>query len=253
MTAALLRATGITSGFGDYQVLWGVDLTLKAGEIMAILGPNGSGKSTLMAALSGVHPSWAGTVTLDGREVQHLPAHKRVPLGLSHVLERRRLFGYLTVRENLLLGATLPAARKRRAESQEWAYQLFPILAERERQLAHKLSGGEQQMLAIARGLMARPKLLLLDEPLLGLSPTQVELVAGVIRTLREQGVTILLIEQNVRLALDIADRCLLLRGGQSVLDARSANLEEDDVMSVYVGGDPASAVRRRQEGTTHV
>ncbi|MEU5552592.1 MULTISPECIES: ABC transporter ATP-binding protein [unclassified Micromonospora] len=252
MTTPLLEARDITSGFGDYQVLWGVDLTLEEHGITAILGPNGSGKSTMMAALSGVHRSWGGEVLLAGEPVQHLPAHQRVPLGICHVLERRRLFGYLSVRENLLLGATLKQARKHRVASEEHAYSLFPILAERGKQLAHQLSGGEQQMLAIARGLMARPRVLLLDEPLLGLSPAQVEVVADVIRRLRAEGVTILLIEQNVQLALGVADRCVLLRGGQAVLDAPSADLTEDIVMSVYVGGDPGEALRRSREGDTH-
>lgn len=247
MKDILLKATQVTSGFGDYQVLWGVDLQLDDGEIVALLGPNGSGKSTMMAALSGVKRAWGGTVELAGVDVSQMPVHRRVGLGLSHVLERRRLFGYMNVRENLLLGATLPEARRSRAETQEWVYSLFPILAQRENQLAHTLSGGEQQMLAIGRGLMAKPRVLLLDEPLLGLSPAQVRLVASVIERLRHEGVSILLVEQNVALSLEIADRCVLLRGGEAVLSAPSAELDEDIVMAVYAGGDPADMHRQKK------
>jgi branched-chain amino acid transport system ATP-binding protein len=236
MNSPLLSAQNVTSGFGDYQVLWGISIDVAASEIVAILGPNGCGKSTLMASISGVHPAWSGRILLDQQDVALVPPHKRVALGISHVLERRRLFGYMSVRENLLLGAVTPEAKKSRVESEEWVLSLFPILRDRTRQMAGTMSGGEQQMLAIARGLMAQPKLLLLDEPLIGLSPAQVTLVGGVITQLRTAGVAVLFVEQNVPLSLSVADRCVLLRGGQVVYTGSTESVSEDDVMAVYMG-----------------
>src|SRR5262245_22044009 len=199
----MLRVENLSVAYGDFQVLWEVSLEVRAGEIVALLGPNGAGKSTLLNSVSGLVRPRHGRIDLDGRRIDGLGAHERVALGLAHVLERRRLFPYLTVRQNLLLGAYHPAAKPHRAESLAWVETLFPRLRERQDQLAHTLSGGEQQMVALGRGLMARPRLLLVDEPTLGLAPRIVQDILDVLRHInREQGIALLFIEQNVELAL---------------------------------------------------
>ena len=234
----MLRVDGLSVAYGDFQVLWDVSLEVRAGEIVALLGPNGAGKSTLLNSVSGLVPARQGRIEFDGRRVDGLPAHQRVGLGLAHVLERRRLFPYLTVRQNLLLGAYHPAARPHRAESLAWVETLFPRLAERQDQLAHTLSGGEQQMVAIGRGLMARPRFLLVDEPTLGLSPRIIGEILDVLRRInREQGITVLFIEQNVELALSVAARGYILESGRVLLDgAAAALLASDDVRRVFLG-----------------
>src|SRR5262245_14655861 len=204
----MLRIERLSVAYGDFQVLWAVSLEVRAGEIVALLGPNGAGKSTLLNSVSGLVRPAQGRIEFDGRRVDALPAHQRVGLGLAHVLERRRLFPYLSVRQNLLLGAYHPGARRQRAESLDWVEALFPRLRERASQLAHTLSGGEQQMVAIGRGLMARPRFLLVDEPTLGLAPRVVAEILEVLRRInRELGITLLFIEQNVELALSVAQR----------------------------------------------
>lgn len=248
---SLLSVRDVTSGYGDFQVLWGVSFDMARGDVLAILGPNGCGKSTLMGAISGVRPSWSGSVTFDGRPMESLPAHMRVKYGVSHVLERRRLFPFMTVMENLLLGSLFPEARARRSETLDWVYGLFPILKARTRQLANSLSGGEQQMLAVARGLMSHPSLLLLDEPLLGLAPSHVRLVIDVVHTVHAEGITVAFIEQNVDVALEISSQCLLLRDGRVVLYTPTSEIDTDVAMAIYLGGDPEAMKRRK--GGDHV
>jgi branched-chain amino acid transport system ATP-binding protein len=234
----MLRVEQLSVAYGDFQVLWDVGLEVHAGEIVALLGPNGAGKSTLLNSVSGLIRPRHGRIELDGRPIAALGAHERVALGLAHVLERRRLFPYLTVRQNLLLGGYHPGAKPHRAESLAWVETLFPRLHERQGQPAHTLSGGEQQMVAIGRGLMARPRLLLVDEPTLGLAPRVVADILDVLRRInREQGITVLFIEQNVELALSVAHRGYILESGRVLLhgpaDALRASAE---VRRVFLG-----------------
>jgi branched-chain amino acid transport system ATP-binding protein len=221
----MLEARGLDVLLGDYQVLWDAHFAVDTGEVVAILGPNGAGKSTLMNTLSGLIRPRAGTITFEGRAIAGVPAHRTVALGISHVLERRRLFPYLTVRQNVWLGGYHAAARAARAEQFEHVSRLFPIIAARADQLAHTLSGGEQQMIAIARGLMARPKLLMIDEPFLGLAPRIVEQLAESLKVVNSGGVTVVFIEQNVELALALAHRGYILESGRTILDGRSEEL----------------------------
>jgi branched-chain amino acid transport system ATP-binding protein len=234
----LLEADALDVLFGGYQILWGARLRVAPGEVVALLGPNGAGKSTLMNTLSGLVRAQAGTVTFRGQRIERLPAHRIVDLGLSHVLERRRLFPYLTVGQNVLLGAYPPGARARRATTLGEVEALFPLLQARWRQPAHTLSGGEQQMVAIARGLMACPTLLMIDEPFLGLAPQVVAQISQVITRLnRERGLTVVFIEQNVELALSLAHRGYVLESGRNVLDGPSgALLQSAEVKRIFLG-----------------
>ena len=234
----LLEARALDVLLGDYQVLWAARCEVAPGEMVALLGPNGAGKSTLMNAISGLLRPRAGEVILDGRAITGLPAHRRVTAGISHVLERRRLFPHLTVRQNVWLGAYHPAARPDRDAQYERMVELFPVIATRANQRAHTLSGGEQQMVAIARGLMARPRLLLIDEPFLGLAPMIVEQLTEVLRRINRDGVTVLFIEQNVELALSIASRGYILESGRTILDGPSeALLHSPEVRRIFLGG----------------
>ena len=205
---------------------------------MAILGPNGSVKSTLMNTLSGLVRARSGEIQLGDRRIDGLPPHKIVGLGLAHVLERRRLFPYLTVRQNLLLGAYHPRARARREETLADVETLFPNLRERHSQIAGTLSGGEQQMVAIGRGLMARPALLMVDEPFLGLAPRVIEQIAKVLTAINsELGITVVFIEQNVELALRMAHRGYILESGRAILEGSSADLlASSEVKRIFLG-----------------
>jgi branched-chain amino acid transport system ATP-binding protein len=223
---------------GNYQVLWEARCAVASGEMVALLGPNGAGKSTLMNAISGLLRPRAGEVVFDGRAITATPAHARVSHGISHVLERRRLFPYLTVRQNVWLGAYHRAARPDREAQYQRMVELFPIVATRANQLAHTLSGGEQQMVALSRGLMSRPRLLLIDEPFLGLAPTIVEQLIDVIRRINRDGVTILFVEQNVELALSLASRGYVLESGRTILDGPSEDLlHSAEVRRIFLGG----------------
>jgi branched-chain amino acid transport system ATP-binding protein len=234
----ILEARDVDVLLGDYQVLWGAHLAVEEGEVVALLGPNGAGKSTLMNTISGLLRPRAGQISLDGRPIAGLAAHRLVGLGLSHVLERRRLFPHLTVRQNVMLGAYHPRARARRAEQLERVTALFPVVRERAQQPAHTLSGGEQQMVALARGLMARPRLLMIDEPFLGLAPRIVGEITEILRAINREGVTVLFIEQNVERALGIAHRGYVMESGRMVLEGRSADLlRSADVRRVFLGG----------------
>jgi branched-chain amino acid transport system ATP-binding protein len=234
----MLRVESLSVAYGDFQVLWDVSLEVRAGEVVALLGPNGAGKSTLLNSVSGLVRPRHGRIEFDGRRVDGLPPHQRVGLGLAHVLERRRLFPYLTVRQNLLLGAYHAGAKLHRADTLAWVEALFPRLRERQGQLAHTLSGGEQQMVAIGRGLMARPRFLLVDEPTLGLAPRVVAQILDVLRRInREQGITVLFIEQNVELALSVAHRGYVLESGHVLLSGPADALRaSEEVRRVFLG-----------------
>ena len=234
----MLEARGLDVLYGDYQILWNAHFRADAGEVVAILGPNGAGKSTLMNTLSGLVRARNGEITFKQQPIGGMPPHRIVGLGLAHVLERRRLFPYLTVRENLILGAYNRSARAHREQSLADVEALFPFLRSRTSQLAHTLSGGEQQMVAIARGLMARPALLMIDEPFLGLAPRVVEQIAEVLTAInRERGIAVVFIEQNVELALRLAHRGYVLESGRTILEGpSSALLGSADVKRIFLG-----------------
>ena len=232
----MLRVRDLEVKYGDFQALWGVSLEVNEGEVVCLLGPNGAGKSTLINAVSLV-PTFRGRIEFCDERIDGLPTHQIVTRGLSQVLEQRRLFPYLSVEKNLLLGSYQQRARPQRGESLEWVFELFPILRERRRQLAYSLSGGEQQMVAIARGLMSRPKFLMIDEPFLGLAPIIVQRILEIIRKINAAGVTVLFIEQNVQLALGVSHRGYLLESGHLVAGgAARALLESEMVRKVYLG-----------------
>jgi branched-chain amino acid transport system ATP-binding protein len=219
-----------------------VSLEVGPGEVACLMGANGSGKSSLLNAVSGLVRPAAGTVRFDRRPITEVPTHRLLGLGLAHVLERRRLFPYMTVLENLLLGAYLPALRPERAATLERMYALFPVLRERARQLASTLSGGEQQMVAIARALMARPRFLMMDEPFLGLAPRLVLTMAETIQRINAEGVTVLFTEQNIQQSLAISHRGYVLEGGRLVMAGRSADLLADARLHrAYMGLDGGS------------
>ena len=211
----LLEVDKLEVAYGDYQVVWGVSLGVAAGESVALLGPNGSGKSTVVNAITGLIAAKAGEIRFEGVSLVGKPVHHRAPLGLAHVLERRRVFPHLSVMQNLTLGAWHPAAKAARAKSIERVFSLFPRLSERQSQLARTLSGGEQQMLALGRGLMSLPRLLMVDEPFLGLAPQAMALMKATFDRLKSEGMAILLIEQNVRLALSMSNRGYVLESGR--------------------------------------
>jgi branched-chain amino acid transport system ATP-binding protein len=227
----------LDAGYGDIQVLRGVSLEINEGEIVSLVGANAAGKSTMVKALSGIIKPWRGQVLFDGVRVDTLEPHEIVELGIIQVPEGRRLFPQMSVLENLLLGAYTPRARRDYEKTLGDILEMFPILKERQNQLAGSLSGGEQQMCAIGRGLMAKPKLLMLDEPSLGLAPILVAQVLSMVKTIREQGVTVLLVEQNVRQSLSLADRGYVLENGRIVMEGPSAALLADDrLRQAYLG-----------------
>ncbi len=233
----MLRVQDLEVKYGDFQVLWGVSLDVQEGEVVCLLGPNGAGKSTIINTISGLVRPLAGRLEFCGERIDGLPTHRIVTRGVSHVLERRRVFPYLTVEKNLLLGSYQDRARPKREESLTWVFDLFPILRERRVQLAHSLSGGEQQMLASGRGLMSRPSFLMIDEPFLGLSPLVITEILEIIRKISAAGVTVLFIEQNVQLALSISHRAYVLESGRMVLSGSAKEvLESDLVRKVYLG-----------------
>jgi branched-chain amino acid transport system ATP-binding protein len=233
----LLEVDDLEVAYGDYQVVWGVSVAVAPGEIVALLGPNGSGKSTVLNTITGLVRAKAGDIRIDGESLVALPAHARAARGVAHVLERRRVFPLLTVEQNLMLGAWHAAARARRPQSLARVLDLFPRLADRRDQLARSLSGGEQQMLALGRGLMARPRVLLLDEPSLGLSPVLIRQIFDAIVRLRGEGLTILLVEQMAAQALALADRAYILERGRITLEGPAATVRENPaVIQAYLG-----------------
>src|SRR3954465_8182397 len=231
----MLSLEGVSAGYGDFQALFGVSLEVNAGEAVAVIGPNGAGKTTLLRAISKLVTSSAGEIRLEGRSLAALPAHEVVAHGIAHVPENRRLFPRLTVEENLRMGAY--TARRRFAERLATAYELFPRLKERRDQPAGTLSGGEQQMCAIARALMSGPKLLLLDEPSAGLAPVVVQSIFELVRKICAEGYTVLIVEQNIRQVLKVVNRAYLLAAGRIV---RSGNAQElraaPEIQKAYLG-----------------
>ncbi len=233
----MLEIQDLQVRYGDFQALWGVSLEVHEGEIVCLLGPNGAGKSTLVSAISGLVKPLAGQLRFCGERIDGLPTHQIVTRGISHVLEQRRVFPYLTVEKNLILGSFQERARAHREETLGWVFSLFPILAERRHQMGYSLSGGEQQMLAIGRGLMSRPRFLMVDEPLLGLAPLVVAAIMEIIRKINAAGVTVLFIDQNVQLALSVSHRGYLLESGRMVISGTAGELLQSDlVRKVYLG-----------------
>lgn len=234
----MLQVENIDVFYGKIRVLKGVSLRVNDGELVTLIGSNGAGKSTTLRTISGLLRPHSGRILYDGVPIDQLAAHKIVELGVVQCPEGRRLFGHLTVSENLRLGAVTPRSRDLYERTRREVFDLFPILQERSRQFASTLSGGEQQMLAIGRALMAQPKLLLLDEPSLGLAPLLVESVFSIIKRIRAQGVTILLVEQNAWQALEIADRGYVMETGKIILaDSGNALLRNPEVERAYLGG----------------
>ncbi len=232
----MLEIKGLNAGYGEVQVLWDVSLDVRRGEIVSLIGANGAGKTTTLRSIMGIVKPFGGRIVFDGREITGLPTHQIVRMGLSLVPEGRHLFPKMTVMENLRMGAYAVDSSRYR-DLLERVFQIFPVLKERKDQLASTLSGGEQQMLAIARGLMSDPQILMLDEPSLGLAPKVVKRVMRVISEIREEGVTILLVEQNAKISLEISDRGYVLETGRVVLEGESEELLRDEhVRRAYLG-----------------
>jgi branched-chain amino acid transport system ATP-binding protein len=236
MTPILSLAT-VSAAYGSFQALFGVSLDVARGEAVGVIGPNGAGKTTLMRVISGILPMQGGTMSIEGREISGLPAHRVVEQGIAHVPENRRLFPRLSVEENLRIGAFIPSARARFAEQLDWVYQTFPRLKERRGQPAGTMSGGEQQMCAIARALMSKPKVLLMDEPSAGLAPIVVQQVFELVHRIRAEGLTVLIVEQNVQQVLDVVDRAYLLEVGAIKLSGTAAELRGNSfIREAYMG-----------------
>ena len=234
----LLEVKGLEVYYGVIQALKGIDFEVNEGEIVTLIGANGAGKTTTMQSVIGLIPPKAGTVSFEGKEITHLPCHKIVSLGMSQVPEGRRVFQELTVYQNLLMGAYIQKDKKAIKEDIEKIYARFPRLEERKNQIAGTLSGGEQQMLAMGRALMSRPKLLMLDEPSMGLSPLLVDEVFTIIKDLNKEGTTILLVEQNAGKSLAISDRAYVLENGRIVLSGTGEELlQSEEVKKAYLGG----------------
>lgn len=232
----MLEVRGLEAGYGSIQVLWGVSLKIDEGEIVTLLGSNGAGKSTTIKAISGIVRPLAGCIVFLGQRIEGRGAHHIVEAGLIHIPEGRQVWGDLSVQDNIELGA-FRRGRGERSKTMEWVYSLFPILAERRRMVAKSLSGGQQQMLAIARGLMSKPRLLMLDEPSLGLGPRVVEEVFEIVVRIIDEGISVLLVEQNVELALRISDRAYVIENGRIVREGTGEALRaSDDVRTAYLG-----------------
>ena len=233
----MLDIKDLKVNYGSFRALNGINLHVEKGEIVALLGSNGAGKTTTVNAISGLRNVVGGDILFEGESILKLEPHEIVRKGIIQIPEGRRLFPYLTVHENLLVGSYLPEARKKRPEMLKECYDLFPKLYERREQQANSLSGGEQQMCAIARALMAQPKLLMFDEPSLGLAPIVVDTVFDIIEDIRKRGITVLLVEQNVQASLDIADRAYVIETGSDVINGTGDELSNNDlVRKAYLG-----------------
>ena len=235
--SAMLELSNVSAGYGSFQALFNVSLEVQAGEAVAVIGPNGAGKTTLLRAISKLTDVTGGDIRVNGRSLGDVPAHEIIDLGLSQVPEHRRLFPRLTVEENLRMGAYPAAARPHFAARLAMVYELFPRMKERRHQAAGTLSGGEQQMCAISRALMSGPKLLLLDEPSAGLAPVIVQSIFDLIKKIRSEGYTVMIVEQNVRQVLKVVDRAYLLEVGRIKLSGSSAELlASAEIQKAYVG-----------------
>ena len=233
----MLEINNISAFYGKIQILWDVSLRVNQGEIVALIGANGAGKSTLIRTVTGLLRSTSGSMTFMDKRIDRLAPHAITELGISHIPEGRKLFTEMSVHENLEMGAYPKSAWKIKKDTLEQVFQIFPRLKERKRQLARTLSGGEQQMLAMGRGLMSKPKLCIIDEPSNGLAPLVVIEVFQIIKSLREQGITILLIEQNVRHTLELADRAYVLENGRIVMEGDCATcLASEHIKKAYLG-----------------
>jgi branched-chain amino acid transport system ATP-binding protein len=233
----MLEVQGLQVFYGDVQALWDVSFAVQPGEIVTLVGSNGAGKSTTLKTISGILKPKIGSIHFKGTRLDLLPADKVISHGVVHVPEARRLFREMTVEENLVMGSLAPEAKKKRAETLAWVYELFPRMKERRKQMAGTMSGGEQQMAAIGRGLMALPKLLMFDEPSLGLAPILVQEVFDIAKRINKEGVTVLLVEQNVRQTLALCHRAYVLENGRVVLEGTGKELLNDEhVKEAYLG-----------------
>ena len=233
----MLEVRNISAGYGSFRALFGVSIEVRAGEAVGVIGPNGAGKTTLLRVISKIISPEAGQVMMQGQDLRQVAAHRVVEMGIAHVPEHRRLFPRLTVEENLRMGAFHPEARRRFAERLDFVYELFPRMKERRDQLAGTMSGGEQQMCAIGRALMSGPKLLLMDEPSAGLAPVIVQQVFDLVRRIRAEGYTVLIVEQNIQQVLQVVDRAYLLEVGTINQSGNAADLlASPEIRRAYLG-----------------
>jgi branched-chain amino acid transport system ATP-binding protein len=233
----MLELKNVDAGYGSFQALFGASLEVRLGEAVGVIGPNGAGKTTLMRVISGLIRPRAGQILWEGTDLATVPAHRIVEMGIAHVPENRRLFPRMTVEDNLRMGAFIPAARAKFAQRLEFVYSLFPRMKERRNQFAGTMSGGEQQMCAIGRALMSDPRILLMDEPSAGLAPVIVQQVFELVRRIRENGLTVLIVEQNVQQVLRVVDRAYLLEAGSIRMSGTSAELAASDtIREAYLG-----------------
>ena len=233
----MLDLNGVNAGYGSFQALFDISLEVKAGEAVAVIGPNGAGKTTLMRVISGMTAPFSGSLKMEGQSLGAVRPHEIVDLGIAHVPENRRLFPGMTVEDNLKLEKKKKKARGDSDKNLNFVYELFPRMKERRNQLAGTMSGGEQQMCAIGRAIMSGPKLLLMDEPSAGLAPVVVQQVFGLVKRIREEGYTVLIVEQNVQQVLKVADRAYLLEAGQLIESGNSADLlASEGVRKAYMG-----------------
>ncbi len=233
----MLKVNNIDMSYGDLQVLWDVSFEVKKGEIVVLVGANGAGKSSILKTISGLQKISKGSIELEGENIANVHPSEIIKRGIVHVPEGRRLFNEMTVEENLIMGSLYGEAKQKRNETIEECYTLFPRLKERRKQLAGTLSGGEQQMVAVARGLMSHPKVLMLDEPSLGLAPVLVQDIFSIIKSINKQGITILLVEQNVQSTLTFCDRAYVLENGRIVLEGTGQELlKNEHVKTAFLG-----------------
>jgi branched-chain amino acid transport system ATP-binding protein len=233
----VLELHALNAYYGSFQALFDIDLTVEQGEAVAVIGPNGAGKTTLLRVISGLLTKTEGTLAMEGRDLKVVAPHSIIELGIAHVPENRRLFSRMSIEDNLKMGAFTPSARNQYRERLEFVYGLFPILAERSAQFAGTLSGGEQQMCAIARALMSNPKLLLMDEPSAGLAPVIVQRILELVKQIRKKGFTVLIVEQNIQQVLKVVDRAYLLEVGRIKASGTAAELlGSEEIRKAYIG-----------------